>query len=174
MAFELLGFFHHTYWNAGFSQNSGRKLNVNNVGLVRKKTVRMVTLDSIIITVLSHTKCTHLMLAQGHNFWVSDCRLCRCTLFKMFTDKEKAQCVLWSHSPCEFFCFSSKIKHIFSFPITRWLSVDISDPTILLYNTVNFGDKFFSHLRVCFLTNNYYTMNIANIMKLELSELSKY
>jgi hypothetical protein len=46
-------------------------LKVNNVGLVRHKTVRVATMDSIFKTVLSHIRCTHLMLVQGHNFSVS-------------------------------------------------------------------------------------------------------
>lgn len=68
---------------------------MNNIGLMWYKTVKVVTMDSITQIALSHTRCPHLMLAQGHNVSVSDCCWHRCRMLIMFMDKEKAQCALW-------------------------------------------------------------------------------
>lgn len=81
-------------------------LNGNNTGMVQYKTVKVATLDSIIQIVFSHTRCPHLMLAQGHKVSLAGCGWRRCTLFILFADKEETQCVLLSHNPHDFLVFS--------------------------------------------------------------------
>jgi hypothetical protein len=80
-------------------------LDINNIGLMQYKTVKVATLDSITQIVFSHTRCPHLMLTEGHNISVFDLRWHLCTLLIMFMDKEKAQCVLWLYSACEILVF---------------------------------------------------------------------
>jgi len=73
------------------------KLNVNYIGLVRYKTVKVAKLDSIARIVFSHTKFPHLRPAQRHNVLVSVCLSvvgAVATLLITFADKEKAQYVL--------------------------------------------------------------------------------
>lgn len=66
-------------------------LNINKIGLVRYKTVKMATLKYF-----SHTKCPiYFSLKVTTSQFLSDCRWRRCAHLKMFRDKGKAQCVLW-------------------------------------------------------------------------------
>jgi hypothetical protein len=44
------------YFHTGFPQKNGRILNVSNIGLVRYKTVKVATLDSVTHIVFSHTR----------------------------------------------------------------------------------------------------------------------
>jgi len=66
-------------------------LNVNNIALVRYKTVNVATLDSIPQIVFSHTNCPRLTLAQSRKVSVSGCRCGRCTQWIMFMCKDKAK-----------------------------------------------------------------------------------
>jgi len=61
-------------------------LNANNIGLVRYKTEKLATMDSITQIFFSHIIYPHLMLARGHNVLASVCGWCRCTLLIIFTD----------------------------------------------------------------------------------------
>jgi len=45
------------------------------------------------------------MVDQGHNVSVSACCWRRCTLLVLFTDKQKANCVLCSYNACEILVF---------------------------------------------------------------------
>jgi hypothetical protein len=81
-------------------------LNLNNTGIVQYKTVKVATLDSITqIVFFTHEMPPPIMLAQGHKVSFSDCRWRCCTPLVIFTDKEKAQYVLWSHIPRDILVF---------------------------------------------------------------------
>ena len=107
--------------------------NVNNTGIVQYKTVKVATLHSITQIVFSHTSCHHLMLAHGHKVSLSDCRWRRCTLLIMFTDKEKAQCLVVTQPTWHSCVFPVKWNILCSFSLTRFPWMDVFSPAILVW-----------------------------------------